>query len=279
MKQECSLSPEVNQANLAQSPNAIISDFYSTGYVKDHESKLINDLVQSAIPHDQGMALYNWIRMTGPKRTLEIGMAYGLSTLFICQAHFDNSKDGHHVAIDPKQSTTFRSIGLLNIQRANLDNQLDFFEAPSYKILPQLLNKEERFDLIYIDGMHTFDYTLVDFFYSDLLLNVGGYIIFDDIWMPSIRKVVMYVLRNRRYRLEPKLIWTPAPIWQRAWIFVTQRGRKRRLTMNVQHFIQNPLDLLTYFYLAYFGLKGGLKFLGIQKIADDNRQWDFHIAF
>jgi predicted O-methyltransferase YrrM len=156
--------------DLAQSPNELITEIYSTGYVRDIDGKQTNSLLKSAIPFDQGMALYNWIRHTEARHTLEVGMAYGLSTLFICQAHLDNGKHGHHVAIDPKQSTDFRSIGLLNIQRAKLMDILEFFEAPSYSILPQLLQREERFDLVFIDGMHTFDYTLVDFFYSDLLL-------------------------------------------------------------------------------------------------------------
>ena len=279
LNRERSASYEDSQVNLTQSPNEIISEIYSTGCVKDNEGKPTNVLMKSAIPYDEGMALFSWICTKKQKRTLEIGMAYGLSTLFMCQAHLNNGKDGRHIAIDPKQSTLYRSIGLLNIQRANLENRLEFFEAPSYEILPQLLNREERFDLIFIDGMHVFDYTLVDFFYSDLLLNVGGYIVLDDIWMPSVRKVIMYILRNRRYRLEPKMLWNPAPVWQRAWNNVAKKRWDHRFRLNSQQLIQNPLDLLTFFYLTYFSLKGGLKYWGIEKIADDDRQWDFHIAF
>jgi predicted O-methyltransferase YrrM len=265
--------------DLSQAPNELIKEIYSKGYVRDKEGKQTSNLLKSSIPFDQGMALYQWIRQTEASRTLEIGMAYGLSTLFMCQAHLDNRKQGHHLAIDPKQSKNYRSIGLLNIQRANLDEQLEFFEAPSYCILPQLLQRNERFDLIFIDGMHTFDYTLVDFFYSDLLLKVGGYIIFDDIWMPSVRKILMYVLRNRSYRLEPKLLWNPQPGWRSAWNFFTQSGRKQRLSLNAQQFIQNPVDFSTFFSLAYFGLRSGLKYYGVQKITEDDRQWHHHIAF
>jgi hypothetical protein len=47
--------------------------------------------------------------------------------------------------------------------------------------------------------MHTFDYALVDFFYIDKMLNIGGVVIFDDLSYPSIRKLCRYVLRNLPY--------------------------------------------------------------------------------
>src|ERR1044071_5252017 len=267
--------PESSKAACAtQSPNRIIAEIYSTGAVRDKEGKLTKSLVQSTIPHIQGAALYEWIRRTGLTRTLEIGMGYGLSTLFMCQAHVDNGEEGRHIAIDPGQNTTFESIGLLNIQRAKLGDRLEFFQAPSYEVLPTLLKRGERFDLIFIDGMHTFDYTLVDFFFADLLLNTGGHIVFDDIWMPSVRKVVMYVLRNRRYRLEPQFLKNQSPAWRRAWSFATHKGRKPLLKTNARQVIENPLDFLTFIYLGYFGLSGGLRFRGLQKTAEDDRQWD-----
>ena len=78
---------------------------------------------------------------------------------------------------------------------------------------------KEQYDLIFIDGMHTFDYTLVDFFYADMLLPVGGLLILvcrvkvfriwgwydfllilqDDLQMPAVSKVKEYVSKNRAY--------------------------------------------------------------------------------
>ena len=62
---------------------------------------------------------------------------------------------------------------------------------------------EGTYDLVFIDGKHTFDFALVDFFYADLLVRVGGYVAFDDLWMPSILRAVNFVLRNRDYALHP----------------------------------------------------------------------------
>ena len=49
--------------------------------------------------------------------------------------------------------------------------QFSLIEEKSYECLPRLVNEKQIVDLIFIDGMHTFDYTLVDFFYGDL---IGG---------------------------------------------------------------------------------------------------------
>ena len=125
---------------MAQSPNQIIEEIYSTGTVTNNEGKA-NANVQSVIPRIQGAALYEWIRRSGLTRTLEIGMGYGLSTLFICQAHADNGREGRHIAIDPGQKTTFESIGLLNIQRAELSDRLEFFPV-SYTHLTLPTNRE-----------------------------------------------------------------------------------------------------------------------------------------
>ena len=182
--------------------NSLIEYVYKTKRVQDAEGNLINPFPGS-ISYDQGVALYNIIRTTKVENTLEIGMAYGLSTLFICQAHHDNGV-GRHTAIDPYECTMWKSIGLLNIRKTGLEHILRFYEGPSHQILPSLLQDDECFDFIFIDGVHLFDYTLIEFFYADKLLNPGGYIMFHDLWMPSIRKVLGFVLRNREYKLAPE---------------------------------------------------------------------------
>ena len=57
--------------------------------------------------------------------------------------------------------------------------------------------------LIFIDGQHRFDNALVDFFLADAICATNGIIVFDDMWMPSIQKVVRFIANNRsdyRYR-------------------------------------------------------------------------------
>jgi predicted O-methyltransferase YrrM len=259
--------------------NDLIRQIYRTNYVQDAGENLINAEL-SAVEYDDGMALYNLVRKSGAKNTLEIGLAYGLSALFVCQAHCDQGESGSHTAIDPQQSSYWKSIGSLNIERAGLGRFFQLYEGCSYTVLPQLLEKNARFDLIFIDGMHTFDYTLVDFFYADLMLNPGGYIIFHDVWMPSVRKALMYVLQNRNYRLAPESLWDPTNLGKRIWRFFNKVSAKSvRMKLTAKHMVQHPLDMASISSALYLSMKGGIKYWGVQKIKDDTRQWDFHRTF
>jgi predicted O-methyltransferase YrrM len=237
--------------------NSVLKHIYEIGRVEDSEGNLI-DPFPAATPLKIGMFLGETIQKYQLKNTLEIGMAYGLSSLFICQAHHDTGS-GYHTAIDPTQSTMWKSIGLLNIKRAGLENKLRFLEDRSERILPQLYLQGEKIDFAFIDGNHLFDYTLVEFFYLDRILTLGGYIVFDDLWMPSVRKVVSFVLRNRSYELIPIKIEKNV---------TTQIGRIAK------RFLQNPLELND---LKLKLLPNNVCLL--KKISEDKRKWNFHHYF
>ena len=75
-----------------------------------------------------------------------------------------------------------------------------------FECLPKLLARNDKIDFAFLDGQHTFDYVLVDFFYVDKILSVGGIIVFDDLQYPSVRKVCRYVLTNLCYvSTDPKI--------------------------------------------------------------------------
>ncbi len=238
--------------------NLLLKSIYKVGYVEDSEGNSINPFPTS-IPFETGALLYDLVRTEGLKKTLEVGMAYGLSTLFICQAHRDNGI-GSHTAIDPNQDTVYKSVGLLNVKKSNLGNLLRFFQAPSSEVLPRLCQEGERFDFAFVDGRHLFDYVLVDFFYVDKLLETEGYVVFDDIWLPAVRKVVTFILRNKPYKLvAPPSKRTP-PLWDRA----ARIGRR---------FLQNPL---TDDYSVKLIQE---KICVLKKMSEDNRRGNFHHSF
>lgn len=238
--------------------NELIEQIYASGCVRDAEDKTL-PLGQSAVTFDTGAVLYELVRATRPKRTLEIGLAYGLSALFICQALRDNG-EGHHDAIDPHQKKGYQSVGLLNIERACLQDLFAFHHAPSHQVLPALCEQAQQYDFAFVDGSHLFDYTLVDFFYIDRLLGIGGHMVFDDLWMPSVRKVVSFALTNKPYVLV-----------RNRW---PRRTRATRWLMRfLRRVVQNPV-----------ARDWKLKMLPentavIEKIGADERRWDFHKAF
>ena len=52
--------------------------------------------------------------------------------------------------------------------------------------------------MIFIDGNHRFDDTLVEFTLCAQACKMGGYIVLDDMWMPATRKAVSFVRQNRK---------------------------------------------------------------------------------
>jgi hypothetical protein len=244
--------------------NPLIDEIYKTRNVKDSQGREV-DPFPTSIGYDLGMVLYNIVANTNARKTLEVGMAYGLSTLFICQAHKDKVQ-GQHTTIDPLEETRFRSIGLLNIRRAGLEKHLRFYGAGSESVLPELLSHGEHFDFIFVDGIHLFDYTLVEFFFSDRLLDNGGHIVFHDLWMPSIRSVVNFVLKNRNYELAPQVAW-----------------KKYSSPNRVLNFLKDVKQVPFNLYLLGFSLKrlttGMPNYCVLRKLSDDHRDWRHHKAF
>jgi predicted O-methyltransferase YrrM len=159
-----------------------------------------------------GFVLYHLQLKEKIKKSFEVGMATGASTVFLCQGLEDSkeeSENNTHTAIDPAQKADYLTepagswncTGIETVSHQNLSHRLHFKGESSHLVLPKMLENGDRFQLAFIDGMHLFDYAFLDFFYSDLLIEPDGIIIFDDIWMDSILTAILFVLKNRDYGL------------------------------------------------------------------------------
>src|SRR5262249_49956796 len=149
---------------------------------------------------DEAEFLADVVRGLQPARTLEIGLAMGCSALAICDA-IALTPGARHVVMDPRQHAQplWAGIGLHNLDRAGFTPLVEFHEQPSFRALARFEAERRRFDFAFIDGFHTFDYALVDFFLVDRLLDVGGAVAFDDADWPSVRRVVRFVATNLAY--------------------------------------------------------------------------------
>ena len=137
------------------SVNRIINDIY-----KAADEKLLNSAIQPA----EGELIHRAISETDVEKTIEVGCAYGLSSLFICGA-LANWPNPHHVIIDSFQTSAYNGQGLANLRSAGV-SFFELIEKPSELALPALLEQGAEFDFALIDGFHTFDHTLLGFFLS-----------------------------------------------------------------------------------------------------------------
>lgn len=198
-------------------------------------------------------------RTVKPELSLEIGFAYGVSTLFVCDALEDNRRAAKHIVIDPCQHSEWGGIGLKNIARAGYEHFIDFREEGSEITLPSLMARGTRVKAAIIDGAHTFDHALVDFFYINKMLTVGGIIILDDTDFRSISQLVDHIITYPAYELFATTT-QPSRV-RRALARWTQLPRLRR---------ERDATITNDKYPSC---------MAFRKIADDNRRWDWHVDF
>ena len=181
----------------------LLQQIYATSRVEAADGTVISPF-PSGIPREHADEIMRLVREHGLTRTLETGMAYGVSTLAIGSVHQERG-EGTHIAIDPGQNTHFKGIGRLNVERAGLDDRVRVLVERGDSALPRLREEGVRLDFGLIDGRHLFDFALLDFFYIDRMLDVGGLVAFHDTWKPGVAEAVSFVSANRAYERLPQV--------------------------------------------------------------------------
>jgi len=213
----------------------ILEEIYVTKTVTDGTStySALNPESQKPTYMDraEGALLQRMIAEVRPTTSLEIGMAYGVSSLFMCEALSQLQHSATHIVMDPFQAPMWRNIGLRNVRAAGYGDLLRFFEERSEYCLPRLLQQGTQVQVALIDGVHTFDQCALEFYYIDRMLPVGGVIIFDDVDWPAIRRAVRYVLSHGTYAVRDHTgpAYKGGTVFGRARRALGQRALARRL--------------------------------------------------
>jgi predicted O-methyltransferase YrrM len=179
-------------------PNDVLRRMYSTRTVVDADGGPLP--LSGEIAPAYAAALYRTVLSHKPDLVVEIGMACGASTLSILTALEEVNCGGRLVSIDPTQTTEWKGAGVAGVRRSGLASRHRLMEMPSHEALPRLLADGTRIDLAYVDGWHTFDYVLLDFFYLDKMLPVGGIIGFNDCGLRAVHRVLSFLRTHRKYR-------------------------------------------------------------------------------
>jgi predicted O-methyltransferase YrrM len=151
----------------------------------------------------EGAGLYDLVRRHRVSSAIEIGFAYGFSTLWLLEG-LARVPGARHLAIDPFETQRWQGVGVRQVEALASEVAFELVERSSLLVLPELVAAGRAADFVFIDSRHVFDETLVEFVYADLLLPVGGILAFDDMWMPAMRAVREFVLRNRSYEQVPQ---------------------------------------------------------------------------
>jgi|SRR5215207_286761 len=153
----------------------VIDSLVREGKAVARSNGSVHGLFPVAASAAEGEALRKWVTDEGATRTIEVGLGYGISALFICEGLLANgAADAQHVVIDPHQATRFANCGLQFLDDAGVSDMVEFHAGESQIVLPTLLFEDRHFDLAFVDGNHRFDGVFVDLVYLGRLVSAGG---------------------------------------------------------------------------------------------------------
>lgn len=213
----------------------------------------------SSIALAQGRALTDLIRSDETiMNTMEIGCAQGVSSLFICEA-MKVRPGARHTIVDPFQDKDWRGAGRAALEREGYDNYV-FVEELSEILLPRMVQEGRTFDMIFVDGNHSFEHALFDMIFSTKLLKVGGYLAVDDIGIPPVAKAFRYVEQFPCYETVQKVhAWPRSP-----WLAALAR---------IGSMIPMSPNLLTRLPYKTHGFFRKPRMIVLKKVAEDQRYW------
>lgn len=172
--------------------------------------------LSDGIPIEEVEMIYDVMSEYKPKSSLEIGLCHGISSMAIC----DNLKESNGVnhIIDP--GLKVNRYGINNLERAGLKDNFIHYDDVSEVVLPQLLQNDLKVDFVFMDGWLTLDHLMLDFFYIDKILNIGGIVMFDNCEMSSVKEAFNYFSQYPSYHELTSYLY-------RCRYLIKQSGDKR----------------------------------------------------
>jgi predicted O-methyltransferase YrrM len=248
----------------------LVEKILTTGRTELPDGRAVT--ANSYIPRDECELLYEVIAASGALRVVETGMAYGVSSLCIADAIHRNAngRSCRLVSIDSHQTISFQRAAVHLLERAGYGAESTLIEEPSQLALPRLVAQGESFDGGFIDGWHTFDHTLIDFFFIDQMLETGGIVVFDDVGYPAINAAVRFILANRDYELT-HVLKTQRP----AAASLRLRRKIKRLLRPLARTDRDPKPE----HETLFRRIENVHAVALRKRGSDTRRWDHFERF
>jgi len=181
----------------------VISRLIREGTAVARSDGTVHDLFPIVVSAAEGEALRHWVLREQATRTVEVGLGYGISALYICEALLENSATASlHVVIDPYQATRFSDCGLQFLDEAGVGQMVELHAEDSQISLPRFLDEARSFDLAFVDGNHRFDGVFVDLFYLGRLVRPGGIVFLDDYQLPGVARAASFFTSNLGWTRE-----------------------------------------------------------------------------
>jgi predicted O-methyltransferase YrrM len=181
----------------------VIARLFRDGTAVARSDGTLHDLFPVAASAAEGEALRGWIVREEATQTVEVGLGYGISALYICEGLLENSSQApRHVVIDPYQATRFSDCGLQFLDEAGVGDMVELHAEDSRISLPRFLDEARSFDFAFVDGNHRFDGVFVDLSYLGRLVHPGGIVFLDDYQLPGVARAASFFTSNLGWTME-----------------------------------------------------------------------------
>lgn len=222
--------------------------------------------LHSNVSEEEACLLNAAVRQIKPSLSVEVGLALGISTLAILGG-IEANGSGQHVVCDPFQKE-YQDTGITMVQRAGLDRFWKFHRSFAEEIVPTL----PPLQFAFIDASHLFDHTLVEFVLVDKKLEPGGIVGFHDLWMPSLQKLLRFILANRAYKVWQPDVFPPSLASSQKSHGLKAQMRSAIRKSRLQKFVSQE------FLWPWKGY-GISNLVFLQKLANDERDWRHFVIF
>ena len=135
--------------------------------------------VKGSIRTCEAQTLYSLIREFKFKNIIDVGTGPGFSAWYFAQALKDEQLEGIIETIDTGPDIELTS-GMLS--NHGLEDYVNFNIGLSTGVLPSLGKLKKEWDMVLIDGDHSYEQTKIDFENAFNLIKPGGCIVFHDVY-------------------------------------------------------------------------------------------------
>jgi predicted O-methyltransferase YrrM len=184
------------RTNLLQSKQIINFIDYGAGSKKLKSNKrAISDITKYGISNKkQNEILFKLIHFLNCNTIIELGTSVGLNTLYLAMPNKENKiytiEANNELCLLAKENAK-----KLNVNNITVLNNL--FDVA----LPNLLNQLNTFDMLYVDGNHTYEATLNYFNLALQKINNKSIIVLDDIhWSKEMYKAWKEIKNNKNVK-------------------------------------------------------------------------------
>ena len=152
-----------------------------------YESDILNESLRVSPWQGHRNFVYDYFKYIKPKTVIELGTHYGCSFFAMCQSVKDNQLDSELYAVDTWEGDPQAGFYGNEVWDTVIATKHKYFEGQNTVFMKMLFNEavkkfsDETFDLIHIDGLHTYEAVSEDFHNWLPKLKKDGVILFHDV--------------------------------------------------------------------------------------------------